>query len=229
MYQEEDFLPLSAIQHLLFCERQFALIHLEQIWDENVLTIEGRLQHKSLDQGGQESRGEARIVRGLYIQNRHLGLAGRADVIEFHREEKDEATSRIVSIEGWPGFWRPFPIEYKHGRPKPGVCDKAQLCAQAMCLEEMLNAEIDQGALFYRIPRRRDEVYFDEFLRQEVERAADRLRQLFAAKETPRAIKDDRCTHCSLNDLCSPYSTSGQRSVQLYIDKQIMGANADKL
>ncbi len=170
---EDDLLPISALQHLVFCERQWGLIHLEQIWAENRLTLEGKHLHERVDESETESRGGVRTARALALRSLRLGLSGRADVVEFLRMEADEGpvdgaddgVSGAVALPGVAGLWRPFPVEYKRGKPKPDRCDEVQLCAQALCLEEMLDTEIPRGALFYGQPRRRQEVAFDPELR----------------------------------------------------------------
>ena len=156
MLAEEDLLPLSALQHLLFCERQCALIHVEQLWDENLFTAEGRVIHERVHEQGGESRGNIRIERGLPLRSFRLGLVGKADVVEFHRV----TTQR----------WQPFPVEFKRGKPKRDDCDKVQLCAQALCLEEMLATVVEAGALYYGRTRRRLDIAFDTGLRDETEK-----------------------------------------------------------
>ncbi len=145
-YAEDDLIPISALQHLIFCERQCALIHVEQAWDENRFTAEGRIMHERVHEAGEDSRGTVRVARGLSLRSLRLGLIGKADVVEFHRVER--------------GRWRPFPVEHKRGKPKPDESDKVQLCAQALCLEEMLGAEVPSGAIFYGRTRHRLEVAF---------------------------------------------------------------------
>jgi CRISPR-associated exonuclease Cas4 len=222
MFAEDDLLPLSAIQHFLFCQRQCALIHIEQLWEENPFTIEGKLLHKPVEEEKRESRGDVRIVRGMAIRSLRLGLAGKADVIEFHRAESQEATSGFcISLPDKPGWWRPFPIEYKRGRPKPGKCDEAQLCAQAMCLEEMMNIRIMEGALFYYSIRRRKDVSFDDSLRLICEEAAIKLRSLLESRITPPAVYDSRCKHCSMIELCSPRLAESKKSALAYLEDQI--------
>jgi CRISPR-associated exonuclease Cas4 len=222
MYSEDDLLPLSAIQHVLFCERQCALIHLERLWEENRLTAEGRLIHERAEERARENRGDIRIVRGLEIRSLRLGLVGVADVVEFHRlSEPDPTSNTLIKLPDATGWWRPFPVEYKRGRPKPGSCDEAQLCAQAICLEEMLNVRVEQGALFYYSIRRRTDVTFNDPLRLLCEEAALKLRNLMASQITPPAVDDPRCEHCSLFDLCSPRASSGKKSVQGFIDNQV--------
>jgi CRISPR-associated exonuclease Cas4 len=173
LYAEDDLLPLSGLQHLVFCERQWALIHIEQVWAENRLTAQGRVLHERTHEAGAESRPGLRVARGLRLRSLRLGLAGQADVVEFH------AALAGVALTGEEGLWRPFPVEYKRGRPKPDRCDEVQLCAQALCLEEMFECAIAAGALFYGTPRRRLEVEFDAALRVETERLAVCMQELY--------------------------------------------------
>lgn len=250
MYPESDLLPLSGLQHLAYCERQWALIHLEQFWSENRLTVEGRHLHERADKPGGKSRRDVRIVRGLPIHSLRLGLSGRADVVEFHRlsgapsessqsEPGAQATGSFPSgspVEsesakgigssparlrlgfGPRGAWRPYPVEYKRGKPKPGNCDRVQLCAQALCLEEMLGVTISVGALFYGQTRHRNEVAFDSAIRSETERLAARMHALFGAGVTPRVSYDrKRCDRCSLYDHCLPKTTGPSRGVGAYL------------
>jgi CRISPR-associated exonuclease Cas4 len=199
-YAEDDLLPLSALQHLLFCERQFALIHVEQIWKENRLTVEGRQLHERADSGAGETRGALRIARGLHLRSLRLGLVGKADVVEFHD----------VGVPGQPP--RPFPVEYKRGRPKEGDEDRVQLCAQALCLEEMLTIDVPAGALYYGTPRRRLEVEFDMGLRTTVERAAERVHALFRDGRTPVVRREPKCDSCSLLERCMPDAVTRRAS-----------------
>lgn len=198
-YREEDLLPLSGIQHFAFCRRQWALIHLEQQWQENLRTVEGDLLHRRAHDGTQrERRGDTLTLRGLSVVSYTLGLSGQCDVVEFR------ADSSGVSLQGEEGLWRPFPVEYKRGRPKPHQADELQLCAQAMCLEEMLCCAIPAGALFYGEPRRRTEVDFTSELRQSVRDAAGEMHQYFRRGYTPKARLARSCAACSLQDLCLP-------------------------
>lgn len=205
MYAENDLLPISALQHLLFCERQCALIHIEQVWNDNRFTTEGRILHEKVHELGDETRAGVRIARALPLRSLKLGLNGVADVVEFHRE--DGANK-----------WRPFPVEYKRGKPKVESCDTVQLCAQAMCLEEMLDVEIHCGALFYGKIRRRLDVVFDDVLRVLVADTARRLHDLIFGGITPSPRYDERCEHCSLIDDCMPRALRHKRSVGSYID-----------
>lgn len=228
MFTEDDLLPLSAIQHILFCERQCALIHIEQLWEENPLTTEGKLLHMPVEEEKREIRSTVRIVRGMVIRSLRLGLAGKADVVEFHQVNEEQVSPDLrIRLPNTPGWWKPFPIEYKRGRPKPGPCDEAQLCAQAICLEEMLNIRIPEGALYYHSLRRRRDVSFDSSLRAICEEAAFKLRQLLDARITPPAVNDSRCEHCSLIDLCSPRSASGKKSARSYLEDQLRPKDDD--
>jgi len=212
-YAEADCLPLSALQHLLFCERQCALIHLEGLWAENALTVEGRHMHEKVDeQGSGQAPGGVRVARGLPIRCLRLGLVGKADAVEFHPVSEGGAVLDSVA-----GRWRPFPVEYKHGKPKRDRCDEVQLCAQALCLEEMLGVTVPEGALFYGKTRHRLGVTFDASLRTETEDTAARLRALVSAGVTPRASKAAKCEHCSLVGLCLPEANSPTRTASRYL------------
>lgn len=194
----EDALALSGLQHLAFCPRQWALIHLEQAWKENGLTAEGRLLHETADRPGQSKRPALRTVRGLLIRSRRLRIAGRCDVVEFRPD--------------------PYPIEYKRGRSKPTDCDLVQLCAQALCLEEMLRLSIPKGAIFYGQPHRRQEVEFTLQLRARTEALCAEMRRLYELRETPSAGPAKHCRSCSLVDLCLPKVTSSRRFHTGWVD-----------
>lgn len=226
MYSEDELLPISGLQHLMFCERQWGLIHIEQQWEENRLTMEGRVLHEKVDEAGPESRKDVRIARSLPLRSLRLGLVGRADVVEFRRiEATAEAEARArnslyapaVVLPGQRGLWRVFPVEYKRGRPKADRVDEVQLCAQALCLEEMLRASIHSGALFYGQPRRRHEVTFLPNLRAQTEALADRMRDLFEAGVTPAAVFEKRCLNCSLIDQCLPKTAGAKKSARSYL------------
>jgi CRISPR-associated exonuclease Cas4 len=216
-YSEDELLPLSALQHLLFCERQCALIHLEQVWQENRLTVEGRLLHERVHEQEAETRGDLRIARGVRLRSLKLGLIGMADVVEFHRTKGEDE----IVLPDAAGRWRPFPVEYKRGRPKPDRCDTVQLCAQGMCLEEMLCVFVSGGALFYGQPRRRQEVAFDAELRQTVETAAQRLHALIGAGVTPPAVYEKKCENCSMIDICMPKTAGQNKSAVAYLDEVV--------
>jgi CRISPR-associated exonuclease Cas4 len=207
MYSEDDLIQLSALQHHAFCPRQCALIHVEQAWAENRLTAEGRIMHEHVHEEGDESRGDVRIERGASLRSLRLGLIGKADVVEYHRQAD--------------GTWQAFPVEYKRGKPKPDYSDKIQLCAQAICLEEMLNASIPAGALFYGKTRRRLDVDFDDALRQETEAAAIKTHELIDAGITPAPVYAKRCESCSLIAECMPKTMQKKRSVESYLKRML--------
>ncbi len=215
---EDDLLSISALQHLMVCPRQCALIYLEQAWDENLYTAEGQVVHQRVHSGTGESRGEVRIARALRLVSRKLGLAGQADVVEFHRIPSDAARgSDVIALPGCRGLWRPYPVEYKRGRPKDHLADEVQLCAQALCLEEMLDVHIDKGVLFYAAVKKRVEVIFHQALRDKTVEAVDRLHRLLESGTTPPAQYNSRkCDRCSLQSLCQP-QLSQRPSVVRYL------------
>jgi CRISPR-associated exonuclease Cas4 len=207
MYAEDELVPISALQHMAFCERQCALIHVEQAWEENRLTVEGRNMHDRVHEHASESRPGIRVARGLRLRSLRLGLTGVADVVEFHLSPSDAD--------------RPFPVEYKRGKPNAYDCYKVQLCAQVFCLEEMLDCVITCGALFYGTTRRRLDVDFDDELRAHTEQAAQRVHALIESGVTPPAEYGPKCEKCSLKELCLPKETGGGRSVQRYLDRML--------
>jgi CRISPR-associated exonuclease Cas4 len=190
-YLEADLIPISALQHFVVCPRQCALIHLESVWIENERTAEGRVAHERVDRGGGETRDAVRRAYGVPLRSLRLGLAGRADAVEFH------------AVPGG-GPEQPFPIEHKRGWPKRGDEDRVQLCAQALCLEEMLGKSVPAGALFYGQSRRRAEVIFDDALRHRTEAVAAEVRALFDAGATPTPPAVAPCKSCSLLSACQP-------------------------
>ncbi|MFC1758908.1 CRISPR-associated protein Cas4 [Planctomycetota bacterium] len=206
MYTEDELLPISALQHLIFCERQCALIHVERLWAENRLTVEGRHLHERADSPTHETRGDVRTVRSLPLRSLQLGITGQADVVEFHR---DENTTVI-------------PVEYKRGKPKKDDSDRVQLCAQALCLEEMLERPVAKGQLFYGARKRRTEVLFEDSLRMRTKDAIVRLRQMLDDRETPPAIREKKCDSCSLIYDCLPDATNGSRSASRFMSRQLV-------
>lgn len=227
MFTEDDLRPLSALQHLVFCERQCALIHIEQVWVENRFTAEGRLLHDRVDAGGRESRGDLRIARGLPLQSLRLGLTGKADAVELHRVASGDEG---VALPGLTGFWRPYPVEYKRGRPKRHRADEIQLCAQALCLEEMMEVGVPEGALYYGERRRREVVAFDAELRARTEDTARRLHELLAAGRTPTATREPKCRDCSLLEVClpdAPRSSARAYLTQILNQASSLGAEDD--
>lgn len=165
--------------------------------------------HERVDEAGRESRGRIRTVNGLPLRSLRLGLSGKADAVEFHREGEDDSGDASV--------WRPFPVEYKRGKPKQNDCDLVQLCAQALCLEEMLGVAVPEGALYYGKPRRRLAVVFDDALREKTKEAARRLHELIASGRTPQARHEKKCESCSMLSVCMPKITGSHRSVQRYM------------
>ena len=215
MYSEEEYLMLSGIQHFAFCRRQWAMIHIEQQWAENYRTTAGELMHKKAhDEGSFEKRGDLLIVRGLRISSRELGLSGQCDVVEFHRDDEG------VKLFGYEGKWLPVPVEYKHGAPKEDNADELQLCAQAICLEEMFQIRIPDGYLFYGENRRRSHVEFTDDLREAVKKAAREMHDLFQKGYTPNVKPTKKCRACSLEDLCLPKLQKTVK-VRTYIEQGI--------
>ena len=197
--RDDELLQLSGLQHFSFCRRQWALIHMENQWSENLRTVEGNLFHsRAHDEQQRERRGDILILRGLPIVSHTLGLSGQCDVLEFH------ASPKGVPLRGEEGFWIPFPVEYKRGAPKENSADQLQLCAQAICLEEMLCCSIPEGALFYGETRRRTEVLFTEELREKVRLTTVEMHQMFRRGCTPKVKPTKSCNACSLKELCLP-------------------------
>ncbi len=202
MSPADDAIPISALQHWLYCPRQCALIHVERLWAENTFTAEGRLLHERPDSGESERRGQVKTLRAVEIASARHGLFGVADVVELH---------------GRPP--RPFPVEYKRGRPKAHRADEVQLCAQALCLEEMFAADIPEGALFYGASRRRKPVRLDDELRALTLRAAGEVRRMMAAGTLPAPeYEKRRCDACSLLSLCRPRAT---RSAARWLERAL--------
>jgi CRISPR-associated exonuclease Cas4 len=197
----DDALPISGLQHLAFCPRQWALIHLEQVWAENVRTAEGRLLHERADLPGESRRASVRTVRGMWLRSERLRLTGRADIVEFGLA--------------------PYPVEYKRGKSKPNDCDTVQLCAQALCLEEMLETTIGRGAIFYGKPRRRLEVEFTPQLRSRTEELAATMHRLYRSGITPAATPGPYCRTCSLVDVCLPEATSHDDDASRWVTLQL--------
>lgn len=195
----EEYLSLSGIQHFCFCRRQWALIHLEQQWQENLRTAEGRLEHERChDASLREKRAGLLTVRGMRVASHTLRLSGVCDVVEFHADPDG------VPLQGPAGRWRPMPVEYKHGEPKQSDADRLQLCTQAIALEEMLVCEVPRGALYYAATRRREVVELTDELRQKTRQTAAEMNALFARGCTPRVRPGKHCNACSLKELCLP-------------------------
>ncbi|MEQ8966958.1 MAG: CRISPR-associated protein Cas4 [Azospirillaceae bacterium] len=202
-------IPISALQHHLFCPRQCALIHVERLWAEDAATAQGRLLHERADTGDGETRGDVRIERGVLLRSDALGVQGKADVVEF----------RAPATPGDPPA--AFPVEYKRGQPKAHRADEVQLCAQALCLEEMLGIAVAEGALYYGRPRRRTRVVFDDALRAMTREVAAKARAMIRAGETPPPVKGPACRRCSLHDLCRPGPIAARGAVATWLGRQI--------
>lgn len=216
-YAEDEYLMISGIQHFKFCRRQWALIHIEQQWEENVHTVMGELMHKRVhDPYITEKRKEVLVVRALPISSRALGISGECDVVEFHKCEDG------IKLHGHRGLYSIYPIEYKKGKPKLTQEDKLQLAAQAMCLEEMFSAEILEGAIFYGETRRRENVEIDETLRDEVRKMLQEMHQYYERKYTPKVKYSKSCNACSLKEICLP-KLGKNISVKEYMDQMLKG------
>lgn len=211
-YTEDQLLPISALQHLLFCERQCALIHIEQVWSENVFTAEGNVLHERAHEGPDESRPGIRITRGLPVRSFQLGLNGQCDVVEFHAGE---------------GSGQVLPVEYKRGKPKSHRADEVQLCAQGLCLEEMLGVQVERGALYYGERRHRTEIPFDEPLRTLTCDTAARLHAMIASRVTPPAQKEKKCESCSLVEICMPGIFGFQRGAAAWFAGRLQTLDQD--
>lgn len=210
--QDPIFIPLSALQHYLYCPRQCALIHVEQLWEESRHTAEGRILHERADKPRGERRRGVRTVTAMPLAHAGLGITGIADVVEFHEEAGLDAE-------------RAFPVEYKRGRPKAHRADEVQLCAQALCLEAMLEQPIAAGALFYGETRRRTDVAFDGELRQLTLDTIAATRAMLASSTTPSAqYSPKRCDTCSLLDLCQPRLLGRNSSVNAWLARQLRDA-----
>jgi len=206
MYTEDDFFQISALQHYVYCPRQCALIHVEDVWKENVFTVRGDILHEKVDTDTYESRGTIKTVRGLKIHSFRLGISGRCDVVEFVRRQTE------MSV---------VPVEFKAGKPKDDISDKVQLCAQALCLEEMLNTSVKHGAFFYAKIRRRVQVEIDENLRKQTEEIISKVREIITKKQTPAAGYSAKCRSCSLEPVCLPKAMS-DRKLKMYMKNLYM-------
>ncbi len=199
MTDDDELLPISGLQHFAYCRRQWALIQIENLWSENLLTAEGRLLHeRAHDPSQTEVRGGVIVARGLPVFSRRLGMSGVCDAVEFRPSPEG------VSLRGREGLWLPYPVEYKRGAPKEHDADELQLCCQALCLEEMLLCRIPEGSLFYGQPRRRTRVEFTPELRGRVAELAAEMRELYRRGHTPKVRPAKGCGACSLKELCLP-------------------------
>lgn len=209
---ESEYLMLSGIQHFKFCKRQWALIHIEQQWEENVRTIEGKNLHEKADQPFiREKRKDKLIVRGMPVHSRILKINGICDVVEFIKDDQG------IEIIGEQGKYIPVPIEYKRGKPKRDETDLVQLAAQAICLEEMLVCQIDKGYMFYNEIRQRIEVSITQELKSTVRSLVMDMHEYYSRKHTPKVRTGKHCRSCSLQNICLPEMMNRQ-SVKRYIE-----------
>ncbi|RCX20105.1 CRISPR-associated Cas4 family exonuclease [Anaerobacterium chartisolvens] len=216
-YNEDDYLLLSGIQHFAFCRRQWALIHIEQQWQENLRTVEGNILHeRAHNEKLSEKRKGLLITRGMAIASRELGLSGCCDVVEFHKDEGG------VELFGQNGRFLPVPVEYKRGKPKKDMADELQLCAQAMCLEEMLVSHIPDGYMFYGETKHRLQVEFGEDLRGMVKEISGQMHELYRRRHTPKVKTGSFCRACSLKELCLPKLCKAKNASE-YIKGRIGG------
>lgn len=218
MYSDDELVPISSLMHARFCPRRCVLIHTDGIWTENRFTAAGRVMHEHVDSGVCESRRDVCLATTLRLVSYHLGVTGIADMVEFHHVGNDDLNG--VPLIGRRGRWMPFPVEYKHGKPNGRCVDEVQLCAQAMCLEEMLSVDIPGGALFYGMTRRRLDVRFDADLRTLTERTAADVHRLLASGVVPKVEYGKWCESCSLMDSCHPKSQG--KSVATWLERQLM-------
>jgi CRISPR-associated exonuclease Cas4 len=218
-YNDDDLLSLSGIQHFRFCKRQWALIHIERQWEENLRTQEGHFIHERVDDPFfNESRGDVVNSRSFPLVSYKLGLFGVADMIEYIRSDKG------VPVSGLEGQWLLKPVEYKRGKPKIDERDEVQLCAQVMCLEEMFNVRINKADFFYNEIRRRQHVAITDDLRNCVRSLANEMHEIFRNGITPAAETGKNCSLCSLIDVCVPKLTKKKTSVRKYIGRHILEA-----
>lgn len=213
--ERDNYLLISGIQHFIFCRRQWALIHIEQLWDENYFTIDGQIKHEKVDKSDvSELKNNTRIIRSMPIASHKLKIQGKCDVVEL----KPDADGFYFSK--YNEKYKVYPVEYKRGKPKTDESDIMQLLAETMCLEEMLGLRIEEGACFYFETRRRERVVFTEDLRNRLTNIIDEMNNYYDRRYTPKVRKTNKCKSCSLRDLCLP-ELDGITSVSKYIEKRI--------
>lgn len=214
-YDEEDFLMLSGLQHFSFCRRQWALIHIEQQWSENLRTVEGGILHeRAHDSRFIEKRGDVLVTRALPVHSAELGVSGVCDIVEFQRLPCG------IPLQSREGLWLPVPVEYKRGEPKQNDADRLQLCCQAMCLEEMLACEVPDGFLYYGETHRREKVEFTQALREQVREMLAEMHAYYSRSFTPKVKPSKSCNACSLKELCLP-KLCGKLSARTYIKARL--------
>lgn len=218
-YQEDEMLMLSGIQHYMFCPRQWALIHIEQQWDENKLTTEGEILHENVDNPSYRQKNGNRItLRSVSIASKELGLYGLTDALELIPAESE---NNAVIHHPYPGYWHLYPVEYKHGKRKYNEMDELQLTAQVMCLEEMYGISIPEAALFYWETKHRDVIPITEKLRAMTKKIADEMHVIYSSGQSPKAEKKTQCRSCSLVDLCLP-EINKCPSVKCYLQNNLL-------
>ncbi len=218
MYSDNELLPISGLQHVLFCPRRAFLVHAEHLWDDNFHTAQGGIAHERVHHGPSESRGSVLVVRALRLRSYTLGLTGIADVVEFlESTESDEG----CCLPAKRGYWTPFPVEYKSGNKRKELGYEVQLCAQAMCLEEMLRVKVPRGALFYGASKRRLEIVFTPELKQITQNASQQFRGLFDSTAIPKAHYEKKCQSCSLLAQCMPKINCAGKSAIAWLAKQL--------
>lgn len=211
----DNYLLISGIQHFIFCRRQWALIHIEQLWGENFFTIDGQLKHTIVDSGDtNELRNGIRIIRSMPIASHKLNIQGKCDVVELIQDDNGFYFSK------YDEKYKVYPVEYKRGKPKSDESDIMQLLAQAICLEEMLSLKIEEGACFYFETRRRQQVTFTDELRNRLISIIEEMNNYYSRKYTPKVRKSKKCISCSLKDSCLP-ELDGTVSVAKYIEKRL--------
>lgn len=216
MYQEEDYIMISGIQHFAYCKRQWALIHVEHQWEQNLYTVKGDIVHEKVDDPFlMESRGNLIIARSVPVHSELLGCYGIADLVEYHRSDEG------IKIAGKEGCYRLYPIEYKAGKPKDDNIDKVQLCLQAMCFEEMHETSVPEGAIYYAKTRKREGVVFTQKLREQAQKLLKEMHNLISNSITPLPSYAKICDHCSLYNICLPKSKLKFESVNHYVRFQI--------
>lgn len=208
-YSDDELLPISALQHLAFCERQCALIHVEREWEENHHTAQGKVLHERVDEGYREYRRGTKQFSGVQVRSLELGIYGRLDVLELSKIADAPDTCAFLSIKG---NWQLCPVEFKRGKPKVHAADRVQVCAQALCLEEMTRSRIDEGFLFYGQVRRRTAVKLDDSLRSLTRSLVLRLREIVDKKLLPPPVYKKHCQSCSLVEVCQPRLVNGSRT-----------------
>lgn len=218
MYTEDEMLMLSGIQHYMFCPRQWALIHIEQQWAENRLTTEGQLLHKNVDNPFyRQKNGDTITLRSLHIASKRLGLYGITDAVELIPSDSPEDS---ITHNRYPGYWKPYPVEYKRGHSKPDERDEVQLAAQAMCLEEMYGINIPYGALYYDEVKHRETIAISDGLRKTTQQCAKQMHDIFKSGIMPKPVKASHCRNCSLKDICMP-EMSDCTQVKTYLNNNL--------